>query len=147
MFYAFMSNVWTETTVFNIGWIFNTLGTLFLTVLITRDKNAFGFLLFPITVMLHILGMSPSYIWYIITIILFTVKLFSADIVGNLLFGNIRKGYEESGLAYRRKVNSNTKGLREAVFEKRLNKLNAKIWNEKDLGDLYDAIKKGRGKL
>ena len=83
--FEFIRSFLIDVTVFNIEWIFSLFAILIILIIISRDSNDWKILALPVTIITHIFGLTPSFIWYIIVTIVFSVELFSTRMVGNLL--------------------------------------------------------------
>lgn len=145
--YNLVNNAFVDITIFNIGWILSiplVLGTAWI---ITRDKDAQGFLWLPLTIIYHVIGIKPNFLWYIIVTIVFTIKVFSADKVGNFLTTQTRQAYKESGYQFEQTRKTNKKNLLEKMFLSKEGTENNSTFGKMTKKELYNAIMKGRGKL
>lgn len=143
-----LTPTFTTTTVFNIEWVLNIIATVVTTILITRDKNAWAILLLPVTIMWHIIGLTPSFIWYIITSLLLIVKIFSTDIIGNMT-STAKSLWKGTGTAKRKTEQKQREKEYEQsilkIFKKENLKRRGKDINQISDEELLRAILKGRG--
>lgn len=83
--FDFVKSFLVDITIFNIEWIISLVVIFIILILISRDANDWKILALPVTIVTHIMGLTPSFIWYIIATIMFAVELFSTRIIGGLL--------------------------------------------------------------
>ena len=83
--FGLLNSVLTDTLVFNISWIISIVFVFFTLLIITRDINKWKTLAFPVTILWHIVGITPSFLFYIVTGIMFIVDALSLETIGNVL--------------------------------------------------------------
>jgi len=83
--FEIFSNSFIDTNIFDVSWIISIIFVFLTLLLITRDINKWKIMALPVTIMWHIVGLEPSFIFYMITAIVFVVEAFSIEIVGNVL--------------------------------------------------------------
>jgi hypothetical protein len=83
--FEFFKSFLVDVTVFNIDWIISLFVIVLVLLLISRDTQDWKILSLPVTIVIHIMGLTPSFIWYIIATIIFSVELFSTRMMGNVL--------------------------------------------------------------
>lgn len=140
--YTLLNSAFSEITLFDIGWIISiplVLGTAWM---ITRDKDAQGFLWLPLTIVYHIIGIKPSFLWYMIVAIVFAIKVFSADRVGNFISTQIKTGFYNTDYGIKRTRKKKTMELLEGILTSKENK-ELKQLSKKEL---YEAWLKGKGR-
>jgi hypothetical protein len=83
--FGLLNSVLTDTIIFNISWILSIIFVFLTLIIITRDVNKWKTLAFPVTILWHIVGITPSFILYIITGLLFIIDALSMQGIGNML--------------------------------------------------------------
>lgn len=151
-FYAMMQSAYIDVTVFNIYWILNVVLVMATGYIISRDKGTQKYLWLPLTIAYHVAGIPPSYVWYIITTIMFTLGIFSADTIGNLIWTNLKKGgqetYQQTGSYQKRKAKGIIESMKNTLWENEVKEKTAQYNNMKDLdtNELLKAIMRGKGR-
>jgi hypothetical protein len=80
-----LNDIFTNTTVFNVEWLFSIIFVVMTLAIITRDVEKWRILALPVTIMWHIVGIKPSMILYIFVGILFVLEAFSMQVAGNVV--------------------------------------------------------------
>lgn len=132
-----------DITIFNIGWILSIPLVIGTSILITRDKGAWGILYLPLTIMYYAIGVKPSIVWLLLIAIVFAMRIFSIDIVGNIVRTNVEKGLRESDIYKNKQKRKALIGELNEELQRRKKKKLKSISDEKLRDDLTKAIKKG----
>jgi len=83
--FGLFKDVFVNTNVLNISWLLSIVFVILTMVLITRDVSKWKTLAFPVTVMWHIAGITPNYLLYMITGIVFAVDVLSLSSGGGFI--------------------------------------------------------------
>jgi hypothetical protein len=83
--FELLTSALADTTIFNISWIISLIFVFFTLLIITRDVNKWKSLAFPVTILWHIVGITPSFLFYILTGMIFVIDALSLQAIGNVL--------------------------------------------------------------
>lgn len=89
------TSVFTNTRITNIEWAISIFIVLLTMLLLTTDYNKWKILALPVTIIWHIVGITPNFLWYLFVSILFIIEALSLQTVGNLLNAVNIKGRTE----------------------------------------------------
>lgn len=88
-----VKETFTQTTIFGIDWFITALVTIIAIALIAgKNWNDYKTLLLPVTIGLHVIGLTPSLIQYVIGALLLVMETMSLEMLGNIA-ETITKGY------------------------------------------------------
>ena len=121
----------TDTTIFGIGWIITLIATVIAMALISgKNWSDWKTLLLPVTIALHVIGLVPSILQYVVGAILFVMETMSLQVLGNIAetTTNMISSTVDAVQTYktgrtkkeRQHIESFTEGLREKATENRL---------------------------
>lgn len=102
--FELLSSAVTDTFVFNISWLISIVFVFFTLLIITRDTNKWKGLAFPVTILWHVVGITPSFLFYILTGIVFIIDALSINTIGNVISAIVTGTKKVSGNPERTKV-------------------------------------------
>lgn len=93
----------TQTNIFGVEWILTAIIT-FIVILLIAGKNIgdYKVLILPVTISLHIVGLTPNLLQYIIGILVFVMDTISLEILGNIAettYAGFKRTTESIGMA------------------------------------------------
>lgn len=135
-----IAQIFKDTWVFNVSWILSIVITFLVMVMITRDTNEWKKLAFPVMLLLHIMGLAPNFIIYLISAIIFVVEMLSFEAAGTLLQIAGIKAKQAVGPTKTQKIKSR------AIERQKLNlfKKSLKSMDRQELDELMGDIKRGK---
>lgn len=77
-----LNDLFTDVTVFGVDWIIALITTIMIMLIISRDPEKWKVLLLPVTIVVGILGLTPTIIQYFIGAILFVINTMSTQVMG-----------------------------------------------------------------
>lgn len=140
------ASIWQDTTVFGISWIIAAVVTFLAMLFISKDPNDWKELALPVTVLIYIMGITPSFLQFIAAAIMFSIEVFSIQRIGRVI--------ETVGSAFKRQPTDMSR-LRGRTALSELRSRMKKDFKQKaqDTGEhiisydkLVEAIKKGKAK-
>lgn len=78
-------SIFQDTTVFGLNWIIALLLTLITLLLISKEPNDWKTIALPVTTLYHAMGITPSFLQYLLASIIFAIEIFSLQTIGNTI--------------------------------------------------------------
>lgn len=83
--YDLLKSTFLDVNIFGITWMITAIATLLTLYIITNKKEDMLVLALPVTLVLHINGLTPSIVQYLITTIAFVSETLSLETAGTIL--------------------------------------------------------------
>lgn len=81
--YSFVTQIFKYTEVFNISWLLGLIFSFFIVLLISRSKDDWGDVLFPVIICLHLLGVNQSIVIMILSGLLYVFSSMKFSLYGS----------------------------------------------------------------
>lgn len=93
--FTLLKNIFVDTYIFNIDWLLSAVITFLSLLWLSKDPNEWKTLAFPVMVGWHIAGLSPFFLLYIATAMMYAIESLSLQTIGQVITGVTRTATEK----------------------------------------------------